>query len=78
VSRSKYVMWYPREARSASHPHSWTGLVLPLETRGEGAHTSSARRIRGSHVGWDNAQDVADGHLILVHVVFALRRRDVA
>lgn len=37
-----------------------------------------ARRVRGAHVGGEEAEDVPQGHFVLDHLVLALGRRDGA
>lgn len=41
-----------------------------LEITGAGC---GACRVWGAHVGWDNADDVTDCHLVVVHLVVELR-----
>jgi hypothetical protein len=43
-----------------------------------GGLTSSATRIRGTHISWDRTEDIPDCHFVLVHFVFPFGAGDVA
>ena len=42
------------------------------------ARLCRAARVRRAHVGWEEAKDVAQSHLVLPHLVLAVHGRDSA